>query len=490
MNCNSHLFDGLSYETRMMLNRRQFFGRGGSIVGAAALGSLLGSQPAQAGPGGLALPHFPAKAKNVIYLHMVGGPSQIDLYDHKPKMVEMYDKDLPDSIRKGQRLTGMTSGQARFPVAPSKWKFSPAGQCGLWMNQELLPYTAKSVDDMAFIRSMNTEAINHEPAITAMQTGSQIGGRACMGSWLSYGLGSTNQNLPAFVVLIAEPSQGGAIQAISGKLWSSGFLPGEHAGVSFRSAGDPILYINNPDGVTPEMRRRQLDGINQLNEMTHGKFGDPDTQVRIQQYEMAFRMQASVPELTDINAEPEHIFKLYGETAKKPGSFAYSALMARRLTERGVRFVQIYLNGWDQHGNVGGKLPTQCLDIDQATHALIEDLKQRGLFEETLIVWGGEFGRTIYSQGGLTKDNYGRDHHPRCFTMWLAGGGIKGGTVVGETDDFSYNVVKDPVHVRDFHATVLAALGIDHERFTYRAQGLDFKLTGVEQAQLVKAILS
>ncbi len=490
MNCNSHLFNGLSYETRMMLNRRQFFGRGGSIVGAAALGSLLGNQPATAAAAGLSAPHFPAKAKNVIYLHMVGGPSQIDLYDHKPKMVEMYDKDLPDSVRNGQRLTGMTSGQARFPVAPSKWKFSPAGQCGLWMNQELLPYTAKSVDDMAFIRSMNTEAINHEPAITAMQTGSQIAGRACMGSWLSYGLGSTNQNLPTFVVLIAEPSQGGAIQAISGKLWSSGFLPGEHAGVSFRSAGDPILYINNPDGVTPEMRRRQLDGINQLNEMTHGKFGDPDTQVRIQQYEMAFRMQASVPELTDINTEPEHIFKMYGETARKPGSFAYSALMARRLTERGVRFVQIYLNGWDQHGNVGGKLPTQCLDIDQATHALIEDLKQRGLFEETLIVWGGEFGRTIYSQGGLTKDNYGRDHHPRCFTMWLAGGGIKGGTVVGETDDFSYNVVKDPVHVRDFHATVLAALGIDHERFTYRAQGLDFKLTGVEPAQLVKAILS
>jgi hypothetical protein len=490
MNCNSHLFSGLSHEARMMLNRRQFFGQGGSIVGAAALGSLLGGQSAQAAPGAVSLPHFPAKAKNVIYLHMVGGPSQIDLYDHKPKLAELYDKDLPDSVRNGQRLTGMTSGQARFPVAPSKWKFSPAGQCGLWMNQELLPYTAKSVDDMAFIRSMHTEAINHEPAITAMQTGSQIGGRACMGSWLSYGLGSTNQNLPSFVVLIAEPSQGGAIQAISGKLWSSGFLPGEHAGVSFRSAGDPILYINNPDGVTPEMRRRQLTGINQLNELAHGKFGDPDTLVRIQQYEMAFRMQASVPELTDINSEPEHTFKLYGETARKPGSFAYSALMARRLTERGVRFVQIYLNGWDQHGNVGGKLPTQCLDIDQATHALIEDLKQRGLFEETLIVWGGEFGRTVYSQGGLTKDNYGRDHHPRCFTMWLAGGGIKGGTIVGETDDFSYNVVKDPVQVRDFHATVLAALGIDHERFTYRAQGLDFKLTGVEPAQPVKAILS
>jgi Protein of unknown function (DUF1501) len=489
MNCNSHLFDSLPYQTRLRLNRRQFFGKGGSIVGAAALSSLLGGTSADANLSKPSLPHFPAKAKNVIYLHMVGGPSQIDLYDYKPKLAEMYDKDLPESIRNGQRLTGMTSGQARFPVAPSKWKFSQAGQCGLWMNQELLPYTAKSVDDMAFIRSMNTDAINHEPAITAMQTGSQIGGRACMGSWLSYGLGSTNQNLPAFVVLIAEPSQGGAIQAISGKLWSSGFLPGEHAGVSFRSAGDPILYINNPDGVTPEMRRRQLDGLNQLNEITHEKFGDPDTHVRIQQYEMAFRMQASVPDLTDLSTEPDHTFALYGDTARKPGSFAYSALMARRLTERGVRFVQIYLNGWDQHGNVGGKLPTQCLDIDQATHALIEDLKQRGLFEETLIVWGGEFGRTVYSQGGLTKDNYGRDHHPRCFTMWLAGGGIKGGTVVGETDDFSYNVVKDPVHVRDFHATVLAALGIDHERFTYRAQGLDFKLSGVEPAEVVKALL-
>jgi uncharacterized protein (DUF1501 family) len=492
MNCNSHLFSQLPYETRLALTRRQLFGRGGSVAGTAALSSLLGSSLTQASSSQRkpVLPHWAAKAKNVIYLHMVGGPSQIDLYDHKPKMVEMYDKDLPDSVRNGQRLTGMTSGQKRFPVAPSKWSFKQAGQCGMWMNQELLPYTAKSVDDMAFIRSMHTEAINHEPAITAIQTGSQVAGRACLGSWMSYGLGSVNQNLPAFVVLVAEPSQGGAIQAISGKLWSSGFLPGEHAGVSFRSAGDPILYINNPEGVTADMRRKQLDGIQQLNQLALESIGDPETHVRIQQYEMAFRMQASVPDLTDISKEPEHTFKLYGETARKPGSFANSALMARRLTERGVRFVQIYLNGWDQHGNVGGKLPTQCLDIDQATHGLIEDLKQRGLFEDTLIIWGGEFGRTIYSQGGLTKDNYGRDHHPRCFTMWMAGGGVKGGTIHGETDDFSYNITQDPVHIRDLHATILHLLGIDHDRFTFRAQGLDFKLTGVDPAKIVKAVLA
>jgi len=492
MNCNSHLFDQLPAEARLALTRRQLFGHGGSVAGAAALSSLIGDTFAQASSseGKPVLPHFAAKAKNIIYLHMVGGPSQIDLYDYKPKMVAMYDKDLPDSIRNGQRLTGMTSGQARFPVAPSKFKFTQEGQCGLWMNTELLPYTAKSVDDMAFIRSMNTDAINHEPAITAMQTGSQVGGRPCIGSWLSYGLGSVNKNLPSFVVLNATPSKGGGVQAISGKLWSSGFLPGEHAGVSFRSAGDPILYINNPEGVTSTMRRRQLDGLNQLNQMAFEKLGDPDTHTRIQQYEMAFRMQASVPDLTDISKESARTFELYGEEAKKPGSFANSALMARRLTERGVRFVQIYLNGWDQHGDVGGKLPAQCKDIDQATHALIEDLKQRGLFESTLIIWGGEFGRTIYSQGGLSHENYGRDHHPRCFTMWMAGGGVKGGTIHGETDDFSYNVVKDPVHVRDFHATALHLLGIDHERFTYRAQGLDFKLTGVEPAQVVKQVLA
>jgi hypothetical protein len=492
MNCNSHLFENLPLETRIALTRRQFFARGRNVLGAAALGSLLGNHLTQAVAGEVkpALPHFPAKAKNVIYLHMVGGPSQMDLYDYKPEMGKMYDQDLPDSIRNGQRLTGMTSNQTRFPVAPSKYKFSQAGQCGLWMNTELLPYTAKCVDDMAFIRSMHTEAINHEPAITEMQTGSQISGRACIGSWLSYGLGSLNQNLPSFVVLVATPSNRDQEQAISGKLWSSGFLPGEHAGVSFRSAGDPILYINNPAGITPEMRRRQLDGLNQLNEMAYQAVGDPETHTRIQQYEMAFRMQASVPELTDLSKEPAHTFELYGEEAKKPGSFANSILMARRLTERGVRFVQIYHNNWDHHSNVGGRMPSQCKDVDQPCHALIQDLKQRGMFDDTLIIWGGEFGRTIYSQGGLTHDNYGRDHHPRCFTMWMAGGGVKGGTIYGETDDFSYNVVKDPVHVRDFHATVLRLLGIDHERFTYRAQGLDFKLTGVEPAKVVTELIA
>jgi hypothetical protein len=404
-------------------------------------------------------------------------------------MAKMYDKDLPDSIINGQRLTGMTSGQKRFPIAPSKYKFSQVGESGLWMNTELLPYTAKSVDDMAFIRSMHTDAINHEPAITHMQTGSQIGGRPCIGSWLSYGLGSISENLPAFVVLVAKPTNTEQAQAISGKLWSSGFLPGEHAGVSFRSSGDPILYINNPNGVSRPMRRRQLDCLNQLNEMAFHSVGDVETHTRIQQYEKAFQMQTSVPELTDLSKESGQTFELYGEEARKPGSFANSALMARRLVERGVRFVQIYHNNWDHHANVGGRMPSQCKDIDQPTHALIEDLKQRGLLDSTLIVWGGEFGRTIYSQGGLSHENYGRDHHPRCFTMWVVGGGARAGTVHGRTDDFSYNVVEDPVHVRDLHATILHLLGIDHERFTYRAQGLDFKLTGVEQARVVKAVI-
>jgi len=494
MNCNSHLFANLPAETRLALTRRQFFARGRNVLGAAALGSLLGGNLSRAlGEGSQAkpaLPHFPPKARRVIYLHMVGGPSQMDLYDYKPEMVKMYDKDLPDSIRNGQRLTGMTSGQARFPVAPSKFKFSQAGQCGLWMNTELLPWTAKCVDDMAFIRSMHTDAINHEPAITEMQTGAMVAGRPCIGSWLSYGLGSTNANLPTFVVLVAKPSNSEQVQAISGKLWSSGFLPGEHAGVSFRSSGDPILYIGNSPGVTPAMRRRELDGLKELNEMAYQSVGDSETHTRIQQYEMAFRMQSSVPELTDLSQESARTFELYGEEARKPGSFANSVLMARRLSERGVRFVQIYHNNWDHHSNVGGRMPDQCRDVDQPTYALIQDLKDRGLFEDTLIIWGGEFGRTIYSQGGLTHANYGRDHHPRCFTMWMAGGGAKGGAIYGETDDFSYNVVKDPVHVHDFHATILHLLGIDHERFTYKAQGLDYKLTGVEPATVVKGVLA
>lgn len=484
----SSLNEYIQYETR-----RQFFARGKNVLGYAALSMLLGNKLrlwGEEAPQRL-LPHFPPKVKQVIYLHMVGGPSQMDLYDYKPMMNEWYDKDLPDSVRMGQRLTTMTSGQKRFPIAPSKYQFSQAGECGIWMNTELLPWTAKCVDDMAFIRSMHTEAINHEPAICHMQTGNQISGRPCIGSWVSYGLGSMNRNLPTFVVLVAEPSNKEQIQAISARLWSSGFISGEHAGVSFRSQGDPILFINNPPGVPTHLRRKQLDGLRSLNEMNYHMVGDPETHTRIQQFEMAFRMQASVPELTNVKNEPESTFNLYGDDSRKPGTFAYTCVLARRLIERGVRFVQIYHNNWDHHGNVGGRLPSQCKDVDQATFGLIQDLKSRGLFDETLIIWGGEFGRTIYSQGGLTKDNYGRDHHPRCFTMWMAGGGIKGGTIHGETDEFSYNIIADPVHVRDFHATILHLLGMDHQRFTFKHQGLDMRLTGVEaEAHPVRAILA
>ncbi|GAA5148549.1 DUF1501 domain-containing protein [Prosthecobacter algae] len=472
--------------------RRQFFSRGKNALGAAALSSLLGeamSGQVQAGQGSVA-PHWAPKAKRVIYLHMVGGPSQMDLFDYKPGMKDWYDKDLPASIRNGQRLTTMTSGQARFPIAPSKFNFAQYGKCGMWMNSDLLPHLSKNADDICWMRSMHTEAINHEPAICAMQTGNQITGRPCLGSWASYGLGSVNSNLPNFVVLIATPTNREQEQAISSRLWSSGYLPGEHAGVSFRSKGDPILFINNPPGVPSSVRKRTIEGLNALNELNYQQVGDPETHTRIQQYEMAFRMQASVPELTDLSKEPDHIFKMYGDEAKKPGTFANSVLMARRLAERGVRFTQIYLNNWDHHSNVGGRMPSQCKDIDQPCHALIEDLKQRGMFEDTLIIWGGEFGRTIYSQGGLTKENYGRDHHPRCFTMWMAGGGAKGGAIYGETDEFSYNIVKDPLHIRDFHATVLHLLGYNSDRFTYKFQGLDQKLTGVEAAKVVKALIA
>ena len=485
------LFDDyLRYETR-----RQFFARGKNALGYAALASLLGPALQLWGEdrtaGRPALPHFAAKARNIIYLHMVGGPAQMDLYDYKPVLKEWYDKDLPDSVRMGQRLTTMTSGQKRFPIAPSKYQFAPAGKNGFMMNTELLPWTAKCVDDMAFIRSMHTEAINHEPAICHMQTGSMVSGRPCIGSWVSYGLGSLNQNLPTFVVLVAEPTNKEQIQAISARLWSSGFLSGEYAGVSFRSQGDPILFIKNPAGVPDALRRRQLDGLRALNEINYHKVGDPETHTRIQQFEMAYRMQSSVPELTNVQNESDATYMLYGDEAKKPGTFAFTCLLARRLVERGVRFVQIYHNNWDHHSNVGGRLPMQCKDVDQATYALINDLKARGLFESTLIIWGGEFGRTIYSQGGLSKDNYGRDHHPRCFTMWLAGAGVKGGAVYGQTDDFSYNIVENPVHVRDFHATLLHLLGIDHRRFTRKWQGVDMRLTGVDaEAQVVKELLA
>jgi hypothetical protein len=480
-------------EFKQNITRRHFFAQGSHLLGTAALASLLPSGAAAAEvPKALVQPgktHFPPKAKQIIYLHMVGGPPQMDLYDYKPVMQDWFDKDLPDSIRMGQRLTTMTSGQKRFPIAPSKFKFAQHGECGMWVS-ELLPHTAKMVDEMCFLRSMHTEAINHEPAISYMQTGNQITGRPCLGSWASYGLGSLNENLPTFVVLVARPSNTEQVQAISARLWSSGYLPGEHAGCSFRTAGDPILFINNPPGVPDEIRRRTLDGLKALNELVYRQLGDPETHTRIQQYELAFRMQSSVPELTDIAREPQGTFQLYGEAAKNPGTFANTVLLARRMVERGVRFVQIYHNNWDTHANVSGRLPDQCKDVDQACWGLIQDLKQRGLLDETLVIWGGEFGRTIYSQGGLTKENYGRDHHPRCFTMWMAGGGSKGGAIYGETDDFSYNIVKDPVHIRDFHATVLQLLGFDHQRFVYRHQGLDQRLTGVEPARVIPELLA
>ncbi|MCA9271351.1 MAG: DUF1501 domain-containing protein [Planctomycetales bacterium] len=482
-------------EFKQNITRRLFCSQGSHLLGGAALASLLGRSAAaapsamgKATPGAVAT-HFPGKVKNVIYLHMVGGPPQMDLYDYKPVMQEFYDKDLPDSVRMGQRLTTMTSGQKRFPIAPSKFKFEQAGQCGMWVT-ELLPWTKKVVDDMVFIRSMHTEAINHEPAISFMQTGNQVTGRPCLGSWMSYGLGSLNDNLPTFVVMIARPTNTEQVQAISARLWSSGYLPGVHAATQFRTAGDPILYIGNPPGVPEQVRRETLDGLKALNELNYQQVGDPETHTRIQQYELAFRMQSSVPELTDMASEPESTYQLYGDSAKQPGTFANTALLARRMVERGVRFVQIYHNNWDTHGNVAGRLPDQCRDVDQATYGLIQDLKQRGMFDSTLIIWGGEFGRTIYSQGGLSKQNYGRDHHPRCFTMWLAGGGFKGGTIYGETDDFSYNIIKDPVHIRDFHATVLHQMGYDHQRLSYKYQGLDQRLTGVLPSRVIKEILT
>jgi uncharacterized protein (DUF1501 family) len=476
--------------------RRQLLGRGARGLGSLALFSLLSEKLAHGAAekpatGGLpGLPHFAPKAKRAIYLHMLGAPPQMETFDYKPGMANWFDKDLPDSIRSGQRLTTMTSGQTRFPIAPSVFKFQQYGKCGAWVS-ELLPYTAKMVDDIAIIRSMHTDAINHEPAITFLQTGFMIAGKPCIGSWLSYGLGSMNQSLPTFVVLNATHSNPKAnVQAISARLWSSGFLSGQYSGVALRSGGDPVLYINNPEGVPVKIRRRMLDALSEINQLQSQKIADPETQVRIAQYEMAFRMQASVPDLTDISKEPESTFKLYGEDARKGGTFANCCLMARRMMERDVRFVQVYHRGWDVHSILPEVLPSQCRDVDQGAWALVQDLKSRGLLEETLVIWGGEFGRTIYSQGKLTASDYGRDHHPRCFSIWMAGGGIKGGIVHGETDEFSYNIVKDGVHVRDFQATILNRFGIEDQRFTFKFQGLDQKLTGTEKrAVVVKDIL-
>lgn len=465
------------------VTRRKFFARGAQGLGSLALAQLLNADSSNK------LPNFPPKVKRAIYLHMVGAPPQLETFDYKPGMKAWFDKDLPESIRQGQRLTTMTSNQSRFPIAPSVFEFARHGKSGAHVS-ELLPYTAKMVDDIAIIRSMHTEAINHEPAMTFIQTGFMIAGKPCIGSWLAYGLGSMNKDLPTFVVLNATHSNPKAnVQAISARLWSSGFLSGQYSGVSLRSGGDPVLYINNPDGVPREVRRHMLDGLGAMNRLEAERYSDPETRVRIEQYEMAFRMQASVPDLTDLSKETDSTFKLYGEDARKGGTFANSVLMARRLVERGVRFVQLYHRGWDVHGNLPEVLPSQCKDIDQGCYALVQDLKQRGMLEDTLVIWGGEFGRTIYSQGKLTPKDYGRDHHPRCFSLWLAGGGIKGGTVYGETDEFSYNIVKDPVHVRDLQATLLNQFGIDHEKFTFKYQGLDQRLTGVEKSSVVKGIL-
>jgi len=401
----------------------------------------------------------------------------------------MFDKDLPESVRNGQRLTTMTSGQTRFPIAPSKYKFAQHGKCGRWVS-ELLPWTAKIVDDLAVVKSLWTEAINHDPAVTYICTGQQQPGRPSIGAWLSYGLGTMNRNLPAFVVMTASWTGRKEAQAIYNRLWGTGPLPSKYQGVALRSQGDPVLFLSNPDGVDPATRRRMLDALARLNEKQAEEVGDPETQARIAQYEMAFRMQSSVPELMDLSKESKQTLDMYGPDVHKPGTFAASCLLARRLVERDVRFVQIFHRGWDQHFNVGGDLPNQCKDVDQACYALITDLKRRGLLDDTLVVWGGEFGRTIYCQGNLTRDNYGRDHHPRCFTWWFAGGGTKPGIEYGETDDFSYNVVKDPVHIHDLNATILHILGIDHKRLSVKFQGLDVRLTGVEEHAPVKGILA
>jgi hypothetical protein len=419
---------------------------------------------------------------------MADGPSQLDMFDYKPKLAEFYDKELPAEVRMGQRITTMTSGQSRFPCAPTLFKFAQHGQHGAWVS-ELLPETAKIVDDLCIIKSMNTEAINHDPAITYIQTGSQIPGRPSLGAWLSYGIGSPNADLPAYVVLTSRIANGSQTQALFSRLWGSGFLPTKHQGVALRSSGDPVLYLSNPPGVDDATRRRMLDSLAALNKKKHDAVQDPEIVSRIAQYEMAFRMQTSVPDLVDMSQEPQHVLDMYGPEVKEPGTFAYNCLLARRMAERGVRFSQVFLRGWDHHGNLPKQIPALCKAMDQPAAALIKDLKQRGMLDDTLVVWGGEFGRTVYSQGTLTKDNYGRDHHPRNFTMWMAGGGIKPGLVYGDTDDFSYNITENPVHIHDLNATILHQLGIDHERLTYRFQGRDFRLTDVH-GKIVKDILA
>ena len=481
-------------ERTQHLTRRHFFGCSAAGIGTAALGSLLandldaapkGEASDRTYPGLPELPHFAPKAKRVIWLFQSGGPSQLDLFDYKPGLVKLRGENLPESVRKGQRLTTMTSTQERFPMVNSIFKFKQHGQSGAWLS-EVLPETAKVVDDIAIIRSMKTEAINHDPAVTFIQTGAQIAGRPSIGAWLSYGLGSESSDLPAFVVMV---TQGGGGQPLYDRLWGSGFLPTEYQGVKFRSIGDPVLYLSDPKGFSRKSRRSYLDALAKLNQMKLDEFGDPEIATRISQYEMAFRMQSSVPDLTDLSTEPSRIFKLYGDDSKRPGTFAANCLLARRLAERGVRFIQLFHRGWDQHGKLPTLLPEQARETDQASAALLQDLKDRDMLDETLVIWGGEFGRTVYCQGRLTEEDYGRDHHPRAYSVWMAGGGIKGGVVHGQTDDFSYNIVKDPVHIHDLQATILHCLGVDHKKLTFKFQGRHFRLTDVH-GNLVKPLLA
>ena len=493
MNCNDHYFLNLARAEQAALTRRTFLQRSASGIGLAALGSLLGERLATASaspvigelPG---FPNFTPKAKRIIYLFQSGAPSQMDLFDPKPELAKRRGEDLPDSIRKGQRLTTMTSGQKKFPVAPTIFNFQPHGQSGTVLS-DLLPHLGEVADDFCMVRSLFTEAINHDPAITFMQTGSQLAGRPSIGSWVGYGLGSENKDLPSYVVLTSFGTGRRDDQPLYDRLWSSGFLPSKHQGVKFRNKGDRVLYLSNPPGVDRDARRETLDELSALNEQHHDALGDPEIQTRISQYEMAFRMQTSVPDLTDISKESPEVLEMYGPEVKTPGTYASNCLLARRLAERDVRFVQLFHMGWDHHGGLPTAIKGQCHDTDQPTAALIKDLKQRGLLDDTLIVWGGEFGRTVYSQGTLTEDNYGRDHHPRCFTVLLAGAGIKAGLTLGETDDYCYNIVKDPVHVHDLNATIMHLLGIDHTRLIYRYQGRDFRLTDI-RGEVVKAILA
>ena len=478
-------------EQNLLLTRRHFFSRMGLGIGTAALASLLNengfAQSNAAGIGLPGLPHFAPKAKRVIFLFQAGGPSQLDLFDHKPNLEKMRGENLPDSIRQGQRLTGMTAHQTNFPTAPSVFKFAQHGKSGHWLS-EILPYHAKVADELSFIKSMNTEQINHDPAITASLTGFQLAGRPSLGSWMAYGLGSENKDLPAFIVMVSLGRNGGD-QPLYDRLWGSGFLPSQYQGVKFHNGADPVLYLSNPPGIKPEVRRRFLDDLAKMNQQNAEKFGDPEILSRVAQYEMAYRMQSSVPELTDLSKESEKTFARYGPDAKKPGTFAANCILARRLAERGVRFIQLFHRGWDQHGTLPKNIAKQALDTDQPSAALIMDLQERGMLNDTLVIWGGEFGRTVYSQGKLTADDYGRDHHPRCYTVWLAGGGVKPGMTVGETDDFSYNIARDPVHVHDLNATILHCLGIDHKRLTYKYQGRDFRLTDVH-GNVVRQILA